>query len=82
MKSEERAKELGVKIIPARPPMKRKHIIPLGDVAKEQYMKSVPIVAICGGCGCEIKQNERKEPCGREDCPFGTLSINSLNDSL
>lgn len=73
MSPEERAKELGVKVIPARPPMKKKEIIPLGD--NKEYLKSVPIVAICGACGAEIRQNQRKEPCGREDCPFGTLSL-------
>lgn len=73
MSPEERAKELGVKLIPARVPVKPKEVIPLGDISK--FMLSIPTVAICGGCGCEIKQNERKEPCGSENCPFGTFSL-------
>jgi hypothetical protein len=73
MTPEERAKELGVKVIPVHKPIHKPKIIPLGD--KSEYLKSVPIVAVCGGCCREIRQNERIEPCGREDCPFGMLSL-------
>jgi hypothetical protein len=73
MSPEERAKKLGVKVIPAKAPMKLREIIPMGD--SDKFIKSVPIVAVCGGCGCTIRQNERKDPCGREVCPFGFLTM-------
>jgi hypothetical protein len=70
---QEKAKRLGVPLIPKPFPIINK---PLPDYKDLQKFKSqiMKVVAICGSCSRELRINE-KHPCGRGDCPFGTLGL-------
>lgn len=76
MTPEEKAKELGIPLIPAL----ERPVIPLPSTdlvnkSIEEYKAFLnKTVAICGGCGKEIKVIDKREPCGSNNCPFGFIT--------
>lgn len=73
---QQKASRLGIPLIV---PIER--IIPDQDTLKEsgKYKDAMlsqiaKPIAICGGCGKEITQQDAKNPCGANNCPFGYLT--------
>ena len=68
---EERAKDLGVPVVQ---PVKR---VPKFQTQTNQDFnryKQPVIEALCGGCGKELFSGQIRQPCGRQDCPFGIFT--------
>lgn len=73
---EQKAKRLGVKLIPARkpiPPAVREELLVSPDMISD-YMKET--IAVCGACGNEISRQQamNSKPCGSTNCPFGIFT--------
>ncbi len=73
----EKADKLKVPVIPPITWPQEKHPkVVYVDVSKEKLLKYLEeTVAVCGGCGKEIKRHSQAEPCGRNNCPFGILML-------
>ena len=73
----EKATRLGVKVIePVIRPIPDKKQPDKDDeamVKMKAYMFDT--VAVCGGCGKEIRRIDVPEPCGRQNCPFGLVTF-------
>lgn len=71
---EEKAKRLGVPVLPAAPVHQR----PTTGTSSEgvgTYIAALnTVVAVCGACAREIRKVETHTPCGNQRCPFGVFS--------
>lgn len=67
---EEKAKRLGVPLVPLRKPDLERGVENLVKMRKGYHP---PTIAVCGGCSIEIKLGAVKSPCGRTFCPYGIL---------
>ena len=71
---QEKALRLGVAYIPPSKPSAKPEKKPV-EFTKADFAKFIlEVEAVCGGCGKGIRRCDKRDPCGNNNCPFGTLT--------